>query len=497
VLTAVFGAMARFMCVLVPDGTALLASRPALDECGLDHAGVAGSPFWDLPWWPPSQRERLRADIARAAAGTAVRRDVLLPASAGDGRWMDLHLRPMRDPATGTVSRIIAEWHDVTQIHEVAEKLAQAEKAEALGLIAGGMAHAMNNILQSVHGSAALIERCPENHERSRRLAHASMEATERGAAITQRMLSFARHGALHAQAVVAADLLDGTQEMLAHTVGKDIEIRTSVPAELPPMLGDRWHLETALVNLAMNARDAMPGGGRLAISAEAVDVADGAGLSGPAPGSYVRISLADNGSGMDAATLARATEPFFTTKPHGTGMGMAAVTAFAEESGGAVTVDSAPGEGTTVSLWLRQARDERIMPQPQARKLRGMARKAPARVLLVDDDELVLATLATQIRDLGLKAITAGGAEALALLDGDEAVDALVSDLAVGDVNGASLIRKAQALRPGLPCFVLTGHIGERALPQGWRDFAVLRKPISGVELAARIEAVLGAERQ
>jgi len=497
VLTAVFGAMARFMCVLAPDGTALLASRPALDECGLDHAGVAGSPFWDLPWWPPSQRERLRADIARAAAGTAVRRDVLLPASAGDGRWMDLHLRPMRDPATGTVSRIIAEWHDVTQIHGVAEKLAQAEKAEALGLIAGGMAHAMNNILQSVHGSAALIERCPENHERSRRLAHASMEATERGAAITQRMLSFARHGALHAQAVVAADLLDGTQEMLAHTVGKDIEIRTSVPAELPPMLGDRWHLETALVNLAMNARDAMPGGGRLAISAEAVDVADGAGLSGPAPGSYVRISLADNGSGMDAATLARATEPFFTTKPHGTGMGMAAVTAFAEESGGAVTVDSAPGEGTTVSLWLRQARDERIMPQPQARKLRGMARKAPARVLLVDDDELVLATLATQIRDLGLKAITAGGAEALALLDGDEAVDALVSDLAVGDVNGASLIRKAQALRPGLPCFVLTGHIGERALPQGWRDFAVLRKPISGVELAARIEAVLGAERQ
>jgi len=241
-----------------------------------------------------------------------------------------------------------------------------------------------------------------------------------------------------------------------------------------------------------------MPGGGRLAISAEAVDVIDGgAGQPGPVPGSYVRISLADNGSGMDAATLARATEPFFTTKPHGTGMGMAAVTAFAEESGGAVTVDSAPGEGTTVSLWLRQARDERIMPQPQARKLRGMARKAPARVLLVDDDELVLATLATQIRDLGLKAITAGGAEALALLDGDEAVDALVSDLAVGDVNGASLIRKAQALRPGLPCFVLTGHIGERALPQGWRDFAVLRKPISGVELAARIEAVLGAERQ
>jgi CheY-like chemotaxis protein len=198
----------------------------------------------------------------------------------------------------------------------------------------------------------------------------------------------------------------------------------------------------------------------------------------------------------MDAATLARASEPFFTTKATGcgTGLGLAMVKAFAEQSGGAMTIATTPGVGTTVVVWLGQAKDHVTTGKPEETGGR-LTRSNSARILLVDDDDLVRETLAAQIEELGFATlVAASGSEALALLQAGEAVDALVSDLSMPGMNGVVTIQSARALRPRLPCFLLTGYVGERAALSGGDAFTLVRKPISGQALVARIEACLEA---
>ena len=494
---AIFDSQFQFTSLLAPDGTMLLANRTALEAGGLARADVIGRPFWETGWWPQAERVQLRVEIAEAAGGALVRREVMVHGAGGRGIWIDFSLKPLGDPATGAVHWIIAEGRDVTERRELAEKFAQSQKVQALGLLAGGIAHDFNNILQSVSGAAMLIERRPEDHERTRRLARASIEAAARGASITQRLLSFARRGELHAEVIATTELLNSMREVLAHTLGTEIVVHTDAEAGLPPMLADRGQLETALVNLGTNARDAMPDGGTLTFSAEAVDLAEDATRpAGLVPGAYVRISVADTGLGMDAATLARASEPFFTTKATGcgTGLGLAMVKAFAEQSGGAMTIATTPGVGTTVVVWLGQAKDHVTTGKPEETGGR-LTRSNSARILLVDDDDLVRETLAAQIEELGFATlVAASGSEALALLRAGEAVDALVSDLSMPGMNGVVTIQSARALRPRLPCFLLTGYVGERAALSGGDAFTLVRKPISGQALVARIEACLEA---
>jgi PAS domain S-box-containing protein len=493
----VFDSQFQFTGLLALDGTMLLVNRTALVAGGLACADVIGRPFWETGWWPPAEREQLRAEIVKAAGGALVRREVKVQGAGGRGIWIDFSLKPVQDPLTLRPNAIVAEGRDVTERRELADQLGQSQKVHALGQLAGGIAHDFNNILQSVSGAAMLIERRPEDHERTRRLARASIAAAERGASITKRLLAFARRGELRTEVVATAELLNGVREVLSHTLGTDITVRTDLPGGLPPLLTDRGQLETALVNLGTNARDAMPDGGPLTLSAEAVDLADGIPWpAGLAPGAYVRISVADSGSGMDAATLARSAEPFFTTKApgHGTGLGLAMVRSFAEQARGAMTITSAPGAGTTVSLWLPQSQTDAVSSQTDENGVRPI-RSTPARILLVDDDDLVRETLAAQIEDMGLGAlVAASGSEALALMEAGETVDALVSDLSMPEMNGVTTIQKARALRPGLPCFLLTGYVGERAAVSAGDAFTLVRKPISGRTLVTRVEAGLKA---
>ncbi|CAH2605831.1 Histidine kinase (plasmid) [Rhodovastum atsumiense] len=394
---------------------------------------------------------------------------------------------------------------EVAAREEAQARAAHAQRIQALGQLAGGIAHDFNNILQSVSGAAMLIERRPGDHDKVRRLARTAIDAADRGASITQRLLSFARRDEMRTDVIATADLLGGMREVLAHTLGSVVNVRTEVPADIPPVLADRGQLETALVNLGTNARDAMPGGGTLTFSAEAEHVpAGGMHPAGMAPGDYVRISASDTGHGMDAATLAQVAEPFFTTKPpgQGTGLGLPMVKGFAEQSGGGFTITSSPGAGTTASLWLRQATEDTEdtedagHPQPEEER-GGRSGVGAARVLLVDDDDLVRETLAAQLEDVGFATLVAtSGHEALALLQAGEVVDALVSDLSMPDMNGVETIRQARALRPRLPCFLLTGYVGERAALAAEDSFTLVRKPVAGHALAARIEASLEAAR-
>ena len=385
-------------------------------------------------------------------------------------------------------------------------RAAHAERMQALGQLAGGIAHDFNNVLQAVQGSASMIGRRAADEAAVHRYARIVVEAAERGASITRRLLAFARHGDLRAEAIEAAAVLDGMRDILAPTLGAAITIVTDVGPGLAKLLADRGQLETALVNLAANARDAMPQGGTLVLSAVAETVAPGSlHRAHLAPGRYVRITVADTGTGMDEATLGRACQPFYTTKPQGqgTGLGLAMVKGFAEQSGGGVVIHSTPGQGTRVAVWLPEAADGARAPDAGAADEDGGAAGADAclRILVVDDDQLVLETLAAQLGDEGFVVTAArGGGQALALLDEGLAVDALVSDLSMPGMDGMTLIIEAQARQPTLPAVLLTGYAGDGvslALGRAIKGpFALMRKPSPGTELAARISSLMADQK-
>jgi CheY-like chemotaxis protein len=355
-----------------------------------------------------------------------------------------------------------------------------------------------------VAGAAALIERRTSHPAEVRRLARLAIEAADRGASTTRRLLAFGRRGNLCAEEVDVPSLLGGLQEILAHTLGAGIDVQVRPAGGCPPLLADKGQLETALVNLATNARDAMPGGGLLFLSAEAEAVTSAGGLAsqtGLAPGHYVRLTVTDAGTGMDAATLARADEPFFTTKGvgAGTGLGLPMAKGFAEQSGGALSIDSRPGRGTTVTLWLPATGPAKagVTTEPAPGAIPGARALAATRVLLVDDEDLVRQILSENLHDAGCDVVVAvNGSQALALLAAEKAVDALVTDLSMPGMDGVALIRAAQERRPGLPAVLLTGYAGDdAALAVSGAisgSFSLLRKPVGIGQLMDRINAML-----
>ncbi|MGE4048219.1 MAG: PAS domain-containing protein, partial [Acetobacteraceae bacterium] len=379
-------------------------------------------------------------------------------------------------------------------------RAAQAERMQALGQIAGGIAHDFNNVLQAVSGGAALIERRSDNPESVRRHIRMISEAARRGASITSRLLSFARRGDLRAEQIEAASLLADLSEVFSHTLGRLVTMRTEVAAGLPPLFADRGQLETVLVNLATNARDAMPQGGTLTMTAWQEVVEPGsANPAGLAAGSYVAIGIADTGEGMSPDVLARATDPFYTTKEpgKGTGLGLPMAKGFAEQSGGGLAIDSEPGRGTTVTLWLPVAKGLAGARDTQVEPARPDPAAGRARVLLVDDDPIVLEVMVDALEDAGYAVVPAdGGDAALAELSGSLRPDILVTDLTMPGMDGLTLIRAAQAKLPALPAILVTGYAGDSAaLAVGGAisgSFSLLRKPVTGSQLADRIASLL-----
>jgi PAS domain S-box-containing protein len=381
-------------------------------------------------------------------------------------------------------------------------RAAQAERIQALGQLAGGIAHDFNNVLQATMGGLSLIERRLHDPDGIRRIARMARDACERGASITRRLLSFARQGELRAGLVDLAELLAGLQEILAHTLGVGIEVHVAVSDGLRPAFVDRSQLETVLVNLATNARDAMPGGGRLIFSAAAETFREGPPHVGLPSGAYVRLAVTDTGQGMEEATLARAAEPFFTTKRHGegTGLGLSMAKGFVEQSGGAMAITSAPGEGTTITLWLPEAAPGQALARaPDAGAPDADAARGRKRVLLVDDQESVRDILAAQLQDAGFDVVpAAGGAQAIAMLAGGLTVDALVSDLSMPQIDGLAVISAAQQRMPHLPAILLTGYAGDdtglavSGAIEG--SFSLLRKPVEETHLVDRLSALLAA---
>jgi CheY-like chemotaxis protein len=329
-------------------------------------------------------------------------------------------------------------------------------------------------------------------------LARMILDASERGASITRRLLAFARRGELRAEPVEVADLLSGLQEVLSHTLGGAINVELCLGADLPPLFADKGQLETVLVNLATNARDAMPEGGTLTFTAETDPTASA--TANLQPGNYLRLTISDTGTGMEQPVLARAPEPFFSTKPvgQGTGLGLSMAKGFVEQSGGAMSIDSAPGQGTTIRMWLPTTTRTETRPAPLP--------PAPPRVeggqhvLLVDDEVMVRETLTVSLEDAGyIVSCAAEGAEALEILASEVQVDVLVTDLSMPGMDGLALIEKARKHRPGLSAVLLTGYAGHGAqlAVSGFVSgaFTLVRKPVTAAHLIDQIEALLAAK--
>ncbi len=395
------------------------------------------------------------------------------------------------------VEHFLAEARLETEI--LARERAQAEVAHsqrmsALGALAGGIAHDFNNILQSITGNATLVARRAEDVQHSRHRAGLILDAAERGGAISRRLLAFARQDSLSAEPVDIADILQGAALLLEHTLHRSICLAVRAPPDLPMVLADKAQLETVLVNLAANARDAMPRGGTLSFEAAAETVSDARAHPPLAPGFYVRITVADNGAGMEADILARAAEPFFTTKPKGkgTGLGLSMAKGFSEQSGGAFAIDSEPGTGTVVTLWLPQtperapARRPIFMPPSTA---------VGRRLLVVEDDTDVRDSLVRTLEDAGFDTIgVANAMVARSLIERGLEIDLLVTDYSMPGLTGAELLEELQHRRPGLPAILLTGHVNEVALPFS-ANFVLLQKPVHPQQLIHHVWQSLAAQ--
>jgi PAS domain S-box-containing protein len=412
----------------------------------------------------------------------------------GSRFWAHVVIDPIRD-ASGRLTGFAKITRDLTErkaaqdsLERTREALFQSQKMEAIGQLTGGLAHDFNNLLMAILGSLELLrKRLPPDSPQLRLLDNAIMGA-RRGATLTQRMLAFARRQKMDARAVDLSALVHGMKDLLISTVGVDAEILIRFPPKLSLAMADENQLELALLNLCVNARDAMKNGGRIVISArEERANQDVAGLSA---GRYVCLSVTDSGTGMSPEILARASEPFFTTKGvgKGTGLGLSMVHGMAQQIGGCLTLKSKLGEGTTAEIWLPVAEAEEALaaqpPEPAS-----MPEARSLRVLAVDDDRLVLFNTTAMLEDMGHVVVEAGcGEEALAALR-KQSFDLVITDQAMPRMTGVELIQAMEQEWPQLPVILATGYA---ELPQGAQvKTPLLNKPFTEADLAAVLKAV------
>ncbi|MGJ7510555.1 PAS domain S-box protein [Variovorax sp. GT1P44] len=445
------------------------------------------------------QEDRERGEPARALAtaaaegrfeseGWRVRKD-------GTEFWANAVVDPIFN-GEGKLVGFAKITRDITEkrraqfeLEKARDALFQAQKLDAIGQLTGGVAHDFNNLLMVVLSSLELLRRrLPAADEKLQGLVNNAIQGARRGAALTQRMLSFARRQDLAPVAVDVPKLIAGMREMLRRTLGSTIQVATVFPAAPARVLVDPNQLELAILNLAVNARDAMPDGGQLELKVEEKTVTDGPGLR---PGNYVGLLISDTGSGMDAATLERAVEPFFTTKGvgKGTGLGLPMVQGLAAQSGGQFVLTSAEGVGTTAALWLPVALGEAAaIEREPAAETSSLHPGQSLRVVVVDDDSLVLSNTASMLEDLGHTVMTASsGQEALDMVLGEPSVGLVLSDHLMPGMTGTQLFEVIRKQRPELPLILATGYA---ELPQGLSVFtSKLAKPFNQDELATAIE--------
>jgi CheY-like chemotaxis protein len=367
---------------------------------------------------------------------------------------------------------------------------------EAIGLLAGGVAHDFNNLLMAIHGYSELVLMDLDPGHKCRGDIDEILKASKRASALTHQLLAFSRRQVLAPQVLSLSAVLAGTEKLLRRLIAEDIEISSTTGPDLGSVRADPGQIEQVLINLAVNARDAMPGGGRLNFALANVHLDDNqSALLGLTPGRYVRLEVSDTGCGMTPEVVSRIFEPFFTTKEEGrgTGLGLATVYGIVQQSGGSIRVDSRPGHGTTFQIDLPRCEGEeaaaRRAPAP------GRSTSGSETVLLVEDDERVRALVGTMLRRCGYAVLDAdGGERALEITRAHRgSIDLLLTDVVMPAMNGRVLAERLQALSPATRVLFMSGY-SDATLRAGMltAEVALLQKPFSSAALGAKVREVL-----
>ncbi|WP_448663009.1 PAS domain-containing protein [Sphingomonas sp. CJ20] len=484
---------------------------------GVPYGSTDGDAWRDL--FHPDDRARAEALWQRSLeTGETYHIEYRLRHHAAGYRWVLGRALPVRDPE-GRITRWFGTCTDIQDIVDAREVLArsreelerlvqertarlmtaeeqlrQAQKMEAVGQLTGGIAHDFNNMLAVVIGGLDLLERrLKQGRTDVDRYVTAARDGATRAAALTQRLLAFSRQQPLAAESVSLNDMIEGMVELLVRTIGEEVTIETRLPAGLPAALADRNQLENVVLNLSVNARDAMPAGGRLTIGTALVTLdADAALPLELAPGEYLEIAVTDTGTGMPPAVAARAFDPFFTTKGvgKGTGLGLSQVFGFARQSNGAVAIDTREGRGTTVRLYLPPHHGAPHRASGSAARPELPRARPGEMVMVVEDEERVRGYSVEALRELGYAVVAArDGPEALRMIERGQRVSLLFSDVVMPEMTGRELAERARAKLPALKVLLTSGYAPEAA---GVADESLLAKPFAIDALALRIRAAL-----
>ena len=453
---------------------------------------------WGLPMmlsqFVPEDREAVREEFLSAESSGSIEIEKRIHRlSDGAIRWVQIKGRTfyLNDRAI----RISGVISDITERRLVEEQLRQSQKMEAIGQLTGGIAHDFNNLLMVIGGSIDMLDQRIEKDEKTVRYLAAARHGVTRGATLNQQLLAFSRRQDLRAEAICVEDLLDTFGNLLDRAVGEAVTVHIEKASDKWYCRTDPHQLETAILNLAINARDAMPQGGALTLKTAIRKLdARAAAANGANPGDYVVVSLTDTGIGMTADVINRVFEPFFTTKEvgKGTGLGLSQVYGFARQSGGFVAIESHLGVGTTVLIHLPRT------TRPEASKATAAPSvevKGKGIVLVVEDDNDVRAVARSLLENLGYSVLEAeNGSDAMKLIDGGERVDLVFTDVIMpGEMNGIDLVYEMKAKHAAIPVLLTSGYTAQRiAMGELAQGLQLLRKPYSQVDLSLAVQTVM-----
>jgi two-component system cell cycle sensor histidine kinase/response regulator CckA len=481
-----------------PNGTVFYASPVCMTLLGYPAEQIVGTSVFN--YCHPDDLEAVRAASARLLGHEGIE-TMTYRVRRHDGRfvWFESTSQAVRDPKTGLVAEVLSVSRDVTERRHLEEELRQAQKMDAVGQLAGGVAHDFNNLLTAIRGFSDLLARSIEPGDPRRRDVAEIMKATERAAALTRQLLAFSKRQVLRLEPLSVNVIVDDMTKIIRRLLGDAIQVETVLEPSVWTVRADPGQLEQVLLNLALNARDAMTAGGSLGIVTRNAEVLPTPGDAVIAPGRYVVIEVKDSGSGMTDETRARVFEPFFTTKdPNGRpGLGLATVYGIIMQSGGHISVASSLGEGTTFTIHLPAAANE---TNGSSRTGSPTPRSSTGNVILIaEDNEGVRALTVRLLADAGYNVVEGcDGVDALDTLKGlAEPVDLLISDVMMPRMNGGELVSHFHRIQPGTPVLLMSGFMDEDAVRRSFANpDAILPKPFTAEALLGRVKELIGAAR-
>jgi PAS domain S-box-containing protein len=489
---AVFEAALEVMVLLEPDGTVIAINNRREAWRHPDPTEAVGQKLWDAPTMLayPQHIPTMRKGIAAAARGKVFTTEVKMEREGVPTSYLDVSVQPVRGP-DGGIMYLLFEARDITDLKAAQEQLRQSQKMEALGQLTGGIAHDFNNLLTVVVGGLDIIaKRAPD--EKLKRYAENALAAAERGARLTGQLLAFSRVQRLEVRPTHVALLVRNMRPLLRNVLGPGIEKRFNLDEEMVPVMADPTQLEVAVLNLAINARDAMPDGGVLDFTTRIVDTAGDPELD---DGRYVELTIADTGTGMSEDVVARAFEPFFTTKDvgKGTGLGLSMVYGMARQSGGTARIASATGEGTSVKMYFRAADGETVADAlgAAADETESAARGA-ASILVIDDDPDVRDFIVTTLEEQGYRVRQASDGERGLKEAARAAPDLVILDFVMPGLSGSEVANRLLAKRPGQPILFVSGYSETEAVRGVAPDAPLLAKPFRADALDKAVRSAL-----